>query len=127
MGADGIHHKVEQQLKRAGIPVLSRTEALQAPGKPYLYVNLNAMDNSGEGYAFSISIELKQEVTLAAQRQPVIAVTWKNHQLVTTSEQAAQPIFQVLNGQIHNFILDYMQANRASFEPVPDKRPAKWT
>jgi hypothetical protein len=69
----------EVKLRKAGIKVLTQEECLEAPGEPYLYVNINI--NTGkpgdDKYSYSIDIGVIQNVLL--QRDPRMksySVTW---------------------------------------------------
>jgi hypothetical protein len=67
---------VEVRLRTAGIPVLTLEERGAAPGKPVLYLNVNALhDQPGEANAYSIMLEVLQRVTLASG-QTTTAITW---------------------------------------------------
>lgn len=73
-----IQTDVELRLRKAGIRVLSETERDETPGRPFLYVTVNARKaRSTPLYAFSIHVALAQRVLL--ERDPQIsslAETW---------------------------------------------------
>ena len=72
-----LKRRVESRLRQADIPVLTRDEAFNMPGKPYLYLSLTT-HNTGIGlYSYSIRIEFNQDVCII--REPSIragATTW---------------------------------------------------
>ena len=56
---------VELRLRKAGVRVLTKKERLEAPGMPYLYVNINPFIRPGSAlWAYSISVDLREVVTL---------------------------------------------------------------
>ena len=72
-----LKKEVESRLRQADILVLTRDEAFNMPGKPYLYLSLTT-HNTGIGlYSYSIRIEFNQDVCII--REPSIragATTW---------------------------------------------------
>jgi len=76
---DQLQKSVEERLRSAGIRVLTQEEADQAPGEPYLYVNVNIRFAKGEEAicSYSIDVALIQNVTLVRiPKQTSYAVTW---------------------------------------------------
>src|SRR2546426_5377535 len=72
-----IRTDVELKLRQAGITVLTQQEWLSTAAAPYLYVNVQAIKNRANVYAFSANVELRQRVTLV--RNPamsILATTW---------------------------------------------------
>jgi|SRR2546422_778763 len=72
-----IRTDVELKLRQAGITVLTRQEWVSTAAAPYLYVNVQAIKNPANVYAFSANVELRQRVTLV--RNPamsILATTW---------------------------------------------------
>lgn len=60
-----IQTDVELKLRMAGIKVLSKEEAVDAPGRPFLYVHVNAFKAKSWGaYVYSTRVELHQDVYL---------------------------------------------------------------
>ena len=61
-----IQTDVELKLRMAGIKVLSKEESFDAPGRPWLYVNVNAFKAEDIGaYVYHVLVELNQDVYLA--------------------------------------------------------------
>lgn len=74
-----LQAKTEQQIRRAGIKVLSKEEQILEKGRPYLYVYLHIIKFGTRitRYLFYIQVQLNQDVYLV--RDPTIwgpAVTW---------------------------------------------------
>jgi hypothetical protein len=68
---------VEQQLKNAGIRILSPDEWKNAPGRPILYVNINTNESEKYKFAYNIRVELRQLVSLVANPQVLsLTGTW---------------------------------------------------
>src|SRR6266702_8529819 len=78
LSKDQIQTDVEVELRQAGVAILSEEEWTSAPGSPYLYVRVQAArPGSLELYAFSVSVDLNQLVTLRRNSYITsIATTW---------------------------------------------------
>lgn len=107
---------VEQRLRETGIRVLTRPELLATPGKPYLYLRVYAVRATGETagvYAYSISLELKQEVRLT-RASPVrsLAATWRATEEVGTVQAARlSSVRDKVRDMVDQFINAYLAAN----------------
>jgi hypothetical protein len=74
---DDIRADVEDKLRLAGIPVLSKEESLKEPGRAYLYIQETVSKPVGKVYVYNINVELNQEIYLV--RSPgvlCIGATW---------------------------------------------------
>ena len=74
-----IQTVVELVLRSSGIKVLTKDEQIATPSWPYLYINVHPRKiGNMELYAFSIRVELLQNVSLAhlKKKEPISAVTW---------------------------------------------------
>lgn len=74
-----IRTDVELKLRLAGIRVLTRDEAFQAPGQPYLYVVVSTVRHrNAERYSYKVDLRLKQ--TVQSHVRPSVAIagatTW---------------------------------------------------
>src|SRR2546422_6457039 len=67
-----IRTDVELKLRQAGITVLTRQEWLSTAAAPYLYVNVQAIKNPANLYAYSADVELRQRVTLV--HNPAVSI-----------------------------------------------------
>lgn len=96
---------VEEELSKAGIPVLPRSEG--EPTDPLLYVNVNA-HKSDELFFYSIHVELHQLVILA--RDPAIemqATTWN---VGSVGSVGSANLYQIRKGvkmHLEEFVSDY--------------------
>ncbi|MCZ6548196.1 MAG: hypothetical protein O6837_08790 [Deltaproteobacteria bacterium] len=96
---------VEEELSKAGIPVLPRSEG--GPTDPLLYVNVNA-HKLDELFFYSIHVELQQLVALA--RDPSIemqATTWNVGSVGSVGLLNLFEIRRSLKEHIQAFIGDY--------------------
>jgi hypothetical protein len=77
LNRDKILSAVSDELKKAGIKVLSSNETAQAKGKPTLYVSINTIKHPGDVYSFTVSVSLDQLVTLVRnQKRQLMSPTW---------------------------------------------------
>ncbi len=96
---------VEEELSKAGIPVLPRSEV--GPMDPVLYVNVNA-HKLDELFFYSIHVELHQLVTLA--REPSIEIQAPTWNVGSVGSVWSVNLYQVrgaLKEHIKEFIGDY--------------------
>ena len=96
---------VEEELSKAGIPVLPRSEV--GPMDPFLYVNVNA-HKLDELFFYSIHVELHQLVTLA--REPSIEMLIPTWNVGLVGSVGSANLYQLRGGvriYIEEFIGDY--------------------
>jgi hypothetical protein len=108
---------VENQLKKAGIAVLSEAEVLKTPGEPYLYININAAAGKiqPEIYSYSIDIALIQNVFL--ERDPkanTYGITWSTGGVGITEKDSLNQLGESLGGIIDVFIESFQFANKTA-------------
>lgn len=72
-----IQKDVEQRLVKAGVTVLNQEQWKKTPGRPVLYVNVNTHLYQKYWYSYTVSVELRQIVTLEANPNvKTLADTW---------------------------------------------------
>ena len=78
---DQLQMEVESRLRRAGVKVLTKEEAFNTPGEPYLYININVNIAKTEAdiYPYGIDMSLIQKVSLL--RDPKLTSYAINHNL----------------------------------------------
>jgi hypothetical protein len=77
LSKEQIQQDVEQQLRKAGIRVLTPDEWTKTPGKPLLYVNINTYEHEKYWLAYDISINLHQLVSMESNPKiRTLASTW---------------------------------------------------
>ena len=109
--AGQIHKDVEEKLRTAGIKILSEAELTKSPGMPYLYVNIFTFKDE-DIYAYHITLELKQMVTLI--RKPAVkqsVATWKISGGGTVGALKLANIRTSVAEYINAFIKAYRAAN----------------
>jgi hypothetical protein len=93
--------------------VLTREEAYNTPGKPYLYLSLTTHNTGIDLYSYSIRIEFNQDVSLV--REPSIrtsATTWIANVVGIVGARNLPAITEDVDGLADKFIKDYLAANR---------------
>jgi hypothetical protein len=104
--------EVEQQLKEAGIRVLTQEEWKATPGAPYLYVNVAALKKSYGLYAYAIEVCLNQVVTLVRdQHVQEFAETWETREVGTVGKAQLSTIRNSVAAHVAVFIRDYYAVN----------------
>jgi hypothetical protein len=105
-----IQTDVELKLRLAGIAVLTKEERLAAPGTPFLYINVNTQ--SGSLYAYSISVQLEQDVRL--DRDPstrISATTWSVTSVGTVGRNNLRDVRDSIKDIVDIFINAYLSVN----------------
>jgi hypothetical protein len=78
--SEQIQRAIESRLKAAGIRIYSWNDWLKTPGKPSLYVNVNTHEYEKYWYAYDVSLELKQMVSLEINPSTkTLAATWSQN------------------------------------------------
>src|SRR5262245_49259431 len=80
LGREDIQTDVEVNLREAGIPVLTGSAGMSAPGSPQVYVEVSVFQHSHQPgiYAFSVNLEVSQLAHLSRNPQILaVAITWK--------------------------------------------------
>jgi len=109
-----IQQWVELKFRKAGIPIHTDEERLREPGKPYLYVNLNAYSWREEViYGYSLKVDLNQLVLLDRQRTTgCFGATWSSGSAgIVGANQFERLIEMEINTAVDKFIKDYLLVN----------------
>ena len=108
-----IQKEVESRLRHADIPVLTREEAYNAPGKPYLYLSLTTHNTGIDLYSYSVRLELNQDVSLI--REPSVrisATTWIANVVGIVGARNLPAVAEDVDSLTDKFIHDYVAANQ---------------
>jgi hypothetical protein len=97
----------------AGIRVLTLEETLKAPGKPYIYVNVDALRNASfPFYAYNIRVELFQELESVARPGVMISgITWQNTRVGSVGASNLRQVRDDLKDDMDQFVNDWRTAN----------------
>lgn len=111
---DQLKQEVELKLGQAGIQVLNEEERIKEPGKPYLYININAYSWREEViYGFALKVDLNQLVLL--DRDPktgCFGTTWFSGSAgIIGANKLKNVIRTELDDTIAKFINDYLAVN----------------
>jgi len=107
---------VEVELRKAGIPVLTKDKRWTAPGMPYLYVNVNSTALSGVlkgSYAFNVVVTLDQVVDLGLNRSKgIYAATWDKMKVGGGGKNnIKKKVREIVRDYVNEFINDYLTVN----------------
>jgi len=111
-----LHTDMEQELRQAGIAVLTENQAARAPGAPHLYLKLSAMKHGAGFYAFHIQLGVRQRVILLrASRGIGFATTWSATDVLGTVAWANLPsIRDDVMTKVDQFVKAYLAVNPTS-------------
>ncbi len=114
LSARQIQADVERQLLLSGIKLLTEKEFEKSPGMPYLYVNIFTFKDDAGMYAYHITVELKQMVSLARKPSASLsAATWKARSVGgTVGEKKLADIRSFVKESVDRFIKAYITANQ---------------
>lgn len=113
LSEQALRAEVEQRLSRAGIKVLTAAEAAQIPGRPVLYVRVNARLPYGSPvFAVNVTLALLQDVR--AERDPELRIreakTWDAGYLRTLPRESLRQAMDTVLDLTGEFIQDWKQA-----------------
>jgi len=104
---------VELKLRKAGIQILTRDEMHLTPGRPRLYVNVNALIlplNKSRSFIYSVSVEFTQDVILFRNRSIKIHTkTWEQNTLGINPD--LRHVREVVGDLVDQFMNDYLAVN----------------
>jgi Cdc6-like AAA superfamily ATPase len=112
---DQLQMEVESKLRTAGIKVLTREEAFNTPGEPFLYININVNIAKTESdiYPYSIDLLFIQKVSLL--RDPKLtsyAITWSTGGVGSIAKQIVSQLRQNVEAMVDVFIKAYLAENQ---------------
>ena len=122
LSKDQLRTDVELKLRKAGIKVLTENEKLNVPGKPYLVLNLAALETGKKrdtfGYAYFIELRLFQDTKLLKDVEVVSTTasgTWHTAGLLAVVPLTAGLFQGEVRGNLADltdkFINDYLAVN----------------
>jgi hypothetical protein len=114
LSREQVQRQVENQLKAAGVGVLNREEWLQTPGRPVLYVNVNTHEFEKYRFAYNVSVELRQIVSL--ESNPAInalAPTWSTNMTGVVNMGTAN----IISDQVRQLVRSFTVARFSSNHP----------
>jgi len=111
-----LQTEVEVELRKAGIPVLTKDERWTAPGKPYLYVQVNSVALVGSlkgAYAFHVMVNLRQVVDLELNwSKGIYATTWDKSKVGGGGKyNVKKDVRDIVRDLVNEFINDYLTVN----------------
>ena len=120
LSEDQLKADVEERLQRAHVPVADSSQAA------WLYVNVNSMPlKTADSWAFSISIELNQAMTLDRDKSiSCLAMTW-NMGLIGTrpNREFSSGVREKIADLVDVFINDYLAANPSDQASISSSSP----
>src|SRR5215467_9380734 len=108
-----LKKEVESRLRQADILVLTRDEAFNMLGKPYLYLNLTTHNTGVELYSYSLRMEFNQDVCMV--RDPSLrasATTWIANVVGIVGTRNLPAVAEDATQLTDKFIHDYLAANQ---------------
>lgn len=107
-----VEAQVERRLREAGVRVLTRAEAVETPGMPYLYVYVDTTKTDAGSYAYVVRVSLNQGVAL--DRDSAIKVhteTWNSGNVGAVAAEKLQQVGKAIDAKVDEFITAYHSAN----------------
>jgi hypothetical protein len=112
LSQEAIRTAVELILRSKGIRVLTRSESLSTPAAPYLYVKVSTYNHSSDLYAYAVTVEVMQKVSLAQRpRQMMSATTWEKGAVGTTGHSNIRMVIDSVESKVKEFANDFLAAN----------------
>ena len=108
-----VHQDAEDQLRHAGIKVLTQEECWQTPGMPWLYLTIALLKASDTTYAVTIAATLNQEIMLTRNPQiKTFGVTWDTGVHVgAVGAESLPTVRESVGSLVKKFTADYQAVN----------------
>lgn len=106
-----IQTDVELALRIAGIKVLTLQEQLEHTAYPSLYVRVSALIGDDGLVAYSVNVQLTQEVTLWNGERSIGATTWFAGYLGTVGRSNLWQVREDVKTYTNRFANDWLKAN----------------
>ena len=117
---DDIQADVVEKLKAAGIPLLSKTQDIDTPGMPTLYVSVSvASSATSDLWPFSIDVNLEQQATLKRNPDTFVptAITWHVGSIGAVDKSNIRSVRDRVNEQVAKFVNAYFKVNMTQINP----------
>jgi hypothetical protein len=112
LSQEAIRTAAELILRSRSIRVLTRSESLRMPAAPYLYVKVSTYNHSSDLYAYAVTVEVMQKVSLAQRpQQTMSATTWEKGGVGTTSHSNIRMVIDSVESKVKEFANDFLAAN----------------
>jgi Cdc6-like AAA superfamily ATPase len=111
---DQLQMEVESKLLKAGIKVLTREEAFNTPGEPFLYININVNIAKTESdiYPYGIDMLLIQKVSLLRDSKLTsYAITWSTGGVGSIAKPILSQLRESVEAMVDVFIKAYLTEN----------------
>lgn len=115
-----IQADAEQQLKAAGIPLLSKTQNIDTPGMPTLYISVSvASSTATDVWPFSIDVNLEQQATLKRNPDTFVptAITWHVGSIGAVEKSNIRSVRDRVKEQVAKFVNAYFKVNTTQLNP----------
>jgi hypothetical protein len=112
LSQEAIRTAVELILRSNGIRVLTRSESLSTPAAPYLYVKVSTYNHSSDLYAYAVTVDVMQKVSLAQRPHYMMsATTWERGAVGTTGHSNIRMVIDSVESKVKEFASDFLAAN----------------
>ena len=114
LSRDQLQMEVESKLRAAGIKVLTKEEAVDTAGEPFLYVNINVNIAKTESDVFPYSIDLLFIQKVSLLRDPKLtsyAITWSTGGVGSMAKPIMGQLRESAWGMVDVFIKAYLAEN----------------
>ena len=108
-----IYTDVEQQLRVAGIRILTHEEWSKLPGRPTLSIEVVTQKARGIPlYIYGVEVSLKEQVTALRSGRSLVASTWESDVIGNVSEaNFAESVRDNIRDEVDKFINAFRAAN----------------
>jgi len=114
-----LQSEVEGRLRRAGLRVLTPTEALTSIGRPTLHLRVSVLGvaDPADVHVFSVDLTLRQHVRLVRDRAiESYAITWSEHRVVGAARASQFGVVRnALLEKIDEFVAAWRMANQERY------------
>ena len=112
LSQEAIRTAVELILRSNGIRVLTQSESLKTPAAPYLFVRAATSKHSSDLYAYAVTVEFMQKVSLVGRPQQMMsATTWEKGSVGMTGPSNIRQVIHSVESKVKEFANDYLAVN----------------
>jgi len=115
---------VEEQLRQASMPVLTKDQAFRVQGAPYLYVYVHLLPHPIGLTAYSSLVEVNQRAALDLNGSSASVSTWSVQRLGTIGRRHLAMIRNDVRNQVDHFIHVYRSVNPPPTDRAMPPSPA---
>ncbi len=112
LSGDQILEVAEGRLHDSGVKVMTLKESFQMKGRPYLEIDVEAMEVSSRSFGYVLEVSLNQEVRMTRISGNLHSQTWRVREIGTVEKDGLPSLVERIGGLVDRFVEAYDSANK---------------